>query len=609
MTKNNKKNISAKAIKASPAEDSEPVKTITINRFYIYGIIALFAFILYGNTIPNDYALDDAMVITDNKYTQNGIAGIKNIFLYDSFKGFSENYLNGVAGGRYRPLSIATFALEHQFFGNDPHISHFINVCLYAITCVLLFIILSALLKKFPQHSWYNSIPFIATLLFLAHPIHTEVVANIKCRDELLSLLFSFLTLWFMLKYLELNNTVSVLYAIVCFSLALLSKEIAVVFMLIIPLTFYFFTDVPLKKIIRSMLPLLIITIAFIAVRQMIIGKTTDDVVYAKTLLNDSFAFMTPGQKYATITYTLGLYLKLVFFPQQLTWDYYPYHVPIMEWGNPLVLLSLALMILFIVAGLKGLKTKNFLSYCILFYLIPLSITSNILFPVGAFMGERFLYASTLGFTLMIAYLMVVKPKPIFKTIFSRSWLFLIPVLALYSFKTIDRNKAWKDTFTIIETDVKTSANSAKSTGEYAKHLYGKAEKLTDPAEKIIQFDRLLPYAEKSFKIDPNQSKTNLILGTIYGRYKNDLERSIYYLNNAMNLEPGNVDAYNNLGTAYGMTKQYDKAIAVFEKGLTMDPQNIEMLNNLSLTYKMLGNEEKSQEYAKRAKAIQDSKK
>jgi len=328
-----------------------------------------------------------------------------------------------------------------------------------------LFIILSTVLKKFSQSSWYNSITLIASVLFLAHPVHTEVVANIKCRDELLSLLFSFLTLWFMLKYIELNKTAHVLFAVISFAFALLSKEIAVVFMLIIPLTFYFFTDTPLKKIIRSMIPLLVVTIVFIAVRQMIIGKTTVDVVYAKTLLNVSFAFMTPGQKYATITYTLGWYLKLVFFPQQLTWDYYPYHVPIMEWGNTLVLLSFVVMIFLLVVGLKGLKTKNFLSYCILFYLIPLSITSNILFPVGAFMGERFLYASTLGFALMLAYLIVVKPKPIFKTIFSKPLLFLIPVLALYSFKTIDRNKAWKDTFTIIETDVKTSANSAKSTG------------------------------------------------------------------------------------------------------------------------------------------------
>ncbi|MBA3705736.1 MAG: tetratricopeptide repeat protein [Bacteroidetes bacterium] len=603
------KNKSKKNSKAEPVKEVELINNSSINRFYIYGVIILFCFILYGNTIPNDYALDDAMVITSNQYTQKGFDGIKNIFLYDSFKGFNENMLNGVAGGRYRPLSMVTFAVEHAFFGDNPHISHFINICLYAFTCVLVFIILSEFLKKYPQRNWYTSISFIATILFLAHPIHTEVVANIKCRDEIMSLLFSLLTLWFLIKYFNLNKTLFLFLSAFCFSLALLSKEIAIVFILIIPLTFYFFTDIPIKKIILSILPLVMIAIIFIVTRQMIIGRTSVDTVFAKSLMNDSFVYMNPSQKYATITYTLGMYLKLTFFPHPLTWDYYPYHIPIMEWSNILVLISFALMIFFIVVGLKGLKNKNFLSYCILFYLIPLSITSNILFPVGAFMGERFLYASTLGFTMVIAYLMIVKPKPIFKTIFAKPLLFLIPVLALYSFKTINRNKAWKDTFTIVETDVKTSANSVKSNGEYGQHLYNRAEKLTDPAEKARRYEYMLPYLEKSFKIDPNQPTTNFILGTLYGRYKNDLEKSIYFLNNAMNLDPANISPYNNLGTAYGITKQYDKAIEVFEKGLKIEPQNKEILNNLSLTYKMLGNHEKSQEYANKASVIPDPKK
>lgn len=602
------KNKAKKNNPVAPVKEIEPVKKITLNPFYIYGIIILFAFILYGNTIPNDYALDDAMVITNNHYTQKGFEGIKDIFLYDSFKGFNENMLNGVAGGRYRPLSIATFAIEHAFFGDNPHISHFINICLYAFTCVLIFIILSELLKKYPEYSWYNSIPFIASILFLAHPIHTEVIANIKCRDEILSLLFSLLTLWLLLKYLNTKKIVVLFFSFVCYALALLSKEIAVVFMLIIPLTFYFFTDASLKKIILSVIPLLVTAIIFITVRQAIIGRTSVDTVFAKNLLNDSFAFMTPGQKYATIFYTFGMYLKLIFFPHPLTWDYYPYHIPIMEWSSILVLFSFVLMLIFIVIGLKGLKNKTFISYCILFYLVPLSLTSNILFPVGAFMGERFLYASTLGFTLMIAYLIVMKPKPVFKTVFSKPLLFLIPVLALYSFKTINRNKAWKDTFTIVETDVKTSANSVKSNGEYGQHLYNRAEKITDPEAKNRAYERLLPYLEKSFKMEPGQATVNFILGTLYGRYKNDLERSIYFLNNAMHLDPANIAPYNNLGTAYGITKQYDKAIEVFEAGLKIDPQNVEILNNLSLTYKMLGNAQKSQEYAQKAAAVPKKK-
>ncbi len=182
-------------------------KVRTINKFYIYCLIVLSCFVLYGNTISCDYALDDAELITGNRYTQKGISGIKDIFAYDSFKGYGEKYLNAVSGGRYRPLSIATFAIEHSFFGNNPHVSHFINILLYAFCCLLIFILFSRLLKKFPKSHWYLSIPFIATILFIAHPIHTEVVANIKGRDEIMSLLFSLLAMLFLLNYLDSKKT------------------------------------------------------------------------------------------------------------------------------------------------------------------------------------------------------------------------------------------------------------------------------------------------------------------------------------------------------------------------------------------------------------------
>jgi hypothetical protein len=70
--------------------EARQVKNITINKYYIYGIIILFTFIIYGNSIFNFYALDDKLVITENKFTQEGIHGIGKIFSYDSFKGYFE---------------------------------------------------------------------------------------------------------------------------------------------------------------------------------------------------------------------------------------------------------------------------------------------------------------------------------------------------------------------------------------------------------------------------------------------------------------------------------------------------------------------------------------
>ncbi|MDD4150951.1 MAG: hypothetical protein PHE33_13085, partial [Bacteroidales bacterium] len=188
----------------------------------------VFAFILYGNTIGNDYALDDAIVITGNQFTQKGIKGIPDIFKYDTFTGFWLSSYPGqtasqiqeekklVAGGRYRPLSLSTFALEVEIFGKkikdangqivyrgNPTISHFINILLYFLTTCLLYIILLRLIPPKNDGKWYFSFAFIASILFLAHPIHTEAVANIKGRDEIMTLLGSLAALWFTIKYLD----------------------------------------------------------------------------------------------------------------------------------------------------------------------------------------------------------------------------------------------------------------------------------------------------------------------------------------------------------------------------------------------------------------------
>ncbi len=580
----------------------------TISPYYIYGIIVLFCFVLYGNTIRNDYALDDVLVITENKYVQDGVGGIKNIFLYDSFKGYDERYLNSVAGGRYRPLSIATFAIENQLFGVNPHISHFINICFYALSCVLVFIVLSKVLKQFPVNDWFQSMAFIATLLFAAHPIHTEVVGNIKGRDEILSFLFASLALWFLLKHADHNKMKYMVFASVSYFLSLLSKEIAVVFGFLIPLTFYFFTDISLKKILRSAIPLIVITVLFIVLRQTLIGKTTE-VSVPEGLMNDSFSEMNTSQRYATIVYTLGYYLKLIFVPHPLTWDYYPYHIPIMEWGNGLVLISLVLYLFLAYVALKGLKNKSFFSYCIFLYFVPLLLTSNILFSIGAFMSERFIYISSLGFALLIAYLAVVKPAPLFRTIFSKPLLLIVPVLLLFSFKVIDRNKDWKDSVTLIAADVNTSVNSAKGNSEHGKHLYEKAEKLTDAEARGRIYEKALMHLEKAFKVDPNQCLTNFYMGTIYGRQRGDLDKAIYYLNNAMHLDPKHIESYNNLGTAYGIKQQYDKALEVFESALKVAPDNQEVLSNLSITYQRLGNQEKAAAFAKRAQEVKETQK
>ncbi|HPZ61909.1 MAG TPA: hypothetical protein PLC96_08040, partial [Bacteroidales bacterium] len=149
-------------------------------------LLFVVATILYLPTITFDYTLDDALVMTGNKYTQQGISGTKDIFTHDLFEGFFGEGKQIVAGGRYRPFTQFIFAIQKDLFGFHPWIGHLTNILSYALLMVILFLTIKALLS-FPPFNKENAklIAFLATVLYLFHPIHTEVVCNIKSLDEI----------------------------------------------------------------------------------------------------------------------------------------------------------------------------------------------------------------------------------------------------------------------------------------------------------------------------------------------------------------------------------------------------------------------------------------
>ena len=139
-----------------------------------YLVLFVFVFFLYGNTLFHDYALDDFIVITGNSYTKQGIKGIGDILTHDAFVGAYGEALE-LTGGRYRPLSIVMFAVEYEIFGLNPFFGHFFNVLFFAFVCCFVLLLMSRLFVD--KNNW---IAFVIALLFASHPIHTEVVANIK---------------------------------------------------------------------------------------------------------------------------------------------------------------------------------------------------------------------------------------------------------------------------------------------------------------------------------------------------------------------------------------------------------------------------------------------
>ncbi|MGL5888791.1 MAG: glycosyltransferase family 39 protein, partial [Bacteroidia bacterium] len=260
-----------------------------IKNFWVQAaVLVAVAVGFYANSVSNKYALDDDIVMRQNTYVQKGFGGIGEILTNDAYKSFYQSLgvEQQLAGGRYRPLSIVSFAIEQSIFGecygerfeevrdkvlvlqkkagltaaeqkelNDAiaerieldkkitettlelaPVRHIFQIIWYALLLVVLLVFLRECVFR-----TNTEIAFLAVLLFGMHPIHTEVVSNVKSRDEIFSLLFIALTFISFFRYSDTRMMKHLIWGGVWFFFALLSKEYAFALFGILPIGLYLF--------------------------------------------------------------------------------------------------------------------------------------------------------------------------------------------------------------------------------------------------------------------------------------------------------------------------------------------------------------------------------
>jgi tetratricopeptide (TPR) repeat protein len=240
--------------------------------------------------------------------------------------------------------------------------------------------------------------------------------------------------------------------------------------------------------------------------------------------MNDPFDEATTIQKVGTILFTLLLYLKLLFFPHPLTHDYYPYHIKLINIFNPLSVFSLSVLALLIWIAIRGIKNRNKVSWIIFYFFVTISIVSNVLINVGAFMNERFLFVPSLAFSAFIIWLYeLAKKQKSGKSI----WLgFIIIAILGFGFKSYTRIPVWKNLKTLNSAAVKVSENSARANCFYGVSLYQEVLKDSIPEEKIEKIKEAEKYINKSLKIYPNYADANRMkAGLAAEHYKIDKDQ------------------------------------------------------------------------------------
>lgn len=542
MAKQPKKRLDV-ASPVSPAKETALHKPVTERKGSWFSVrnqlilLVALCFVFYGNTIGNGYAFDDTMAIVDNEYVLQGVSGIPRILSTDAYQSYLElkGGSNQLGGGRYRPLSLISFAIEQQFMGTeDPddrqkqlspaeeqtredkiagemHLRHFVNVCLYASLVAAIFFLLLSIL---PATQVY--LPFVVSLLFLTHPIHTEVVANVKSRDEILSLLFICLTFLQYYKFDLSGKTKHLLYALGCYFAALLSKEYAVTLILLLPLFHYVFLEGSISKNAGKLALFLFPLGLYLAMRMASVSGPAAGA--DRNIMNYPYLYATGVEKIASGILVLLRYLSLLLWPHPLVADYSYAQIPYVNFNNPLVWLSITIYFAGAAAMFILLKKRHFAGFAMAFYFVNLALVSNFLFNIGAPMGERLVFHSSLGFELGAGWAIteIIRKSGNEKVQHALLAGGLVLITICCGAATIARNGDWKDNQTLFLHDVQIAPNSVLVNNDAAAACMSLARQNKDTSIRNQWFAKAIGYYDKAISIHHGYSLAYLNRGLCY---------------------------------------------------------------------------------------------
>lgn len=541
----------------------------------IFFTFFVLTFIFYLNTLKNKYALDDEYITVTNIQEKGKNFYPNHELVSKGFKGIpkiwkSRYAKDGESTFDYRPFTTTTFAIEYGLFGQNPFISHLINLLIYSLTIWVVFCILY---KLFEFHEYNFQYSFICSLLFLIHPIHTEVVNNLKCRDELMAFLFVILALWFSLKTYENFSVKNIVLIVLFLCLGLLSKRSAMLGFAIIPLCIILFRKIEIKKIIFTLSFVFVIQFIFHIIKN---GVTEKSVRYFHHFENplyiDHVSFF---QKILIGIKTLGFYVKFLFVPYPFrfyygvnTFDLYDIFDIYFFIGLSSIFISLFLL----------LKSKNkILLFAFLLFFGCISPFLNISTPAPGIIAERFAYFSSFGFCLIITFFFTQKFPNInyksFKDLFKKPIIYLLPLLLIFLIMINNRNSKWHTKIELYENDIKYLEHSAKANSllgnEYFEMLRNNSKKY--PFKILI--DKCLNHYSLAAKADSSIFTAYNNAGVIYFDFLGDIKTAKKKFELAIRHRPLYAQAYENLGNCYKNEKNFTKAFECYKKSIEIKPK------------------------------------
>lgn len=487
--------------------------------------VALLVAAVYANSVPNGFALDDEFIIVNNER----VHGIDRLP-----EAISEPYWPNAPGriGLFRPLTTATFAIEWEFWGEDPRPFHVTNVALHALASVLVFALLLAVLSRARHPEGYTDrtpSTFAATAgaaVFAVHPVHTEAVANVVGRAEVLAAVF---VLAAVLLYVagDLTRTRRRLWAGAvaiagAYFLGLASKEIAVTLPALLLVVeagrggarrragsepghssaaadsgsrgdprggagareFRVYASRVLERwpvYVASGAAL----VGYLVARSAALGALVG---------NDTASFLQPltgVERVMTAVSVWPEYLRLLLFPMDLVADYSPgVLMPVHEPGLQL-LAGLLVGILAVLVVAASWKRSRAMALGVVFFGVAVLPVSNLVVPIGVLLAERTLYLPSVGLAFGVAgvWAWVSSERPRLRPVAAVA---VALAVILAGTRTWLRVPTWRSTETVMATLAADHPESFRVQWLLAGQLQGRG-RTAEALERYKQAVGLLP--------------------------------------------------------------------------------------------------------------------
>lgn len=560
---------------------------------------ALVGMLIYLTILQNDFVVDDYPAIISNSWVNKGISSLPEIWSHSFYHGYDQRSL----ANEYRPMASTLYALQVSLFGiKSAAYFHAVSVVLYGILIWLLTIfLLNFRLSRF----WV----IVGAVIFAVHPIHTEVVCQVKAQDDLLSGIFLLLAFIRFQRFLTSQGAKNIWMTTFFFLLALLSKESAFPF-----IGFFLVMAYPQLKL-RSLLPTkllpLLAPIGIVMLLRSIVleGSPPPDVV------NNALAYQNTIEiRLAMGFHLFWRYLIQLFLPLNLSWDYAFNQIPLHGMLHVKTLAGTLAMTALLIVAYKCRITKWPISVAISMFFLGLILYLQWFVLIEATYAERFLFLPSMAIPLALLAL----PEP--KRVLAISILVAIAMVPA-AWHTINRSGQWKDNLTLFNSDIEKCDNSIRCNSALAYELMQASSKVkTEEEYKALLYEAIDYYnkalgiygmdantwfnmgvaqlnigeytaAEQAFneciKLQPVHSMAHNNLGNIeYLKGNTELAMDLYQ--KAVDQDAENATALSNLGAMLLLKNQLSQAIYNLEKALKLDPQNEDAQFNLERARKKL---------------------